>query len=107
MAVVIPEAYHRLLERMLVTQDAQCCRGEEEIACFLCWHAQPSRCQNTEKVAVAKDQDIALYPSHSCYHPVGAHAYLHCRFALWTAISEDIPAQMLPTNLHGSLPFVL
>ena len=100
MAIVIPEEEGRFITYMLISEYAECCGAEPEVARLTRREAQPARGQNAEKVAMAEEDDPSagsLEAGHDAVSP-GTHG-LH-RLASWTAIAKQVPPWPLRANLR-------
>ena len=74
MAIVIPQEDCWLFQVMFVAQNAEGRRGEYEQASISCRQPQPARDEDTEKMAMAEEQDIAVKAPQARDHVVGAGA---------------------------------
>jgi hypothetical protein len=69
--------------------------------------AQPARRQDTRKMAVTEDQDIAIDSPQSGDHTVGTGADGLDRLTTGTAVIKERPAGPLLADVSGASAFVL
>ena len=63
--------------------------------------ADPSRGQNTSKLAMREKRDVAFCRAKTRDKPVGAARYLIRHFPAWATIAKDTPARPCFANVGG------
>ena len=99
MPIVIPEEDGGFVKRMLISEDAECCCAEPEMARPRRREAQPAGGQNAEKVAVAEEDDASAGPFEASHDAVGPDTDRLDRLSARRAVAEQIPARSLGADL--------
>ena len=101
MPVVVPEPDGRVVQGVLVAQDAEGGRVQQQVARVPGGQADPSGRQHAEEVAVAEQQDAAAGLPQAGDDAVGAVADVGDRLASGAAVAEQVPAGPLLADLGG------
>ena len=101
-AIVVPEEDGRVVQGVLVAEDAERRGAEPEVARVRRRQAQPASGQDAEEVAVAEEDDAAAGPFEASHDAVGPGADRLHRLTPGTAVAEQVPARAAP---RGSRPW--
>ena len=99
--VIVPEDHGRVVQRMLVAQDAQRCGTEQKVPRVLRGQAHPARGEDAGEMAVAEDEDATGIRPETGDHAVGAGTHLRERLTPRAAVAEKIPAWPLTADVGG------
>ena len=88
----VPEVDHRLVQVVVIAEDAQGSRCQIEMATCVGGHAQPAGGEHSDNVAVGEQEHVARTGAGASNHVIGAGAHGVQRFPSWTAVLEESPA---------------
>src|SRR5262249_39726414 len=100
-AVVVPEPDGRVVKCVLVAQDAEGSRAQQEGTCVSGGQADPAGGQDGKEVAVAEQQGVPARVAEEGDNSVGAGADVRDGFAPRAAVTEEVPARPLRADLRG------
>ena len=92
---------------MLVAQDIERSRLEDEVAARLCREIEPPGDQHSQNMAVGEQHGVIVKGTHSGDHAVAACSHLIRRLAAGGAGVEDGPSRFRLADLLRGDPFVL
>lgn len=93
MSRVIPQADDRLIQVMVVTQNAQGSRLKIQAAGFESGQCNPARGEDTQYVPMGDDEHVASERTNPSNDTIRARTYLHQRFPARATVLEQTPAR--------------
>ena len=102
MTNVVPEADDRFIPRMLVAQDAERCRAQEQEPPVRSRQSQPAGGQNPEEMAVPEQEDAALDRPQFADQAIGPCSDGLDRLAARTPVAKQRPARPVPLDVGGA-----
>jgi hypothetical protein len=106
MSIVVPEAEGRVVQGVLIAQNAQGCRAQHQVARVTRRQTNPPRRKHAEEVTVAEQEDTAAGCAKPVDDAISAGAYFGDRFAARATVSEELPARPLEADLASPPAFV-
>src|SRR5271170_568164 len=82
----VPQPDRRLCQIVLIAENAEAGRVEQEVAAGSRFEAEPAGCEHPRDVRARKYHDVALDGAHLLNHPVGSCSHLVRSFAFRAAV---------------------
>src|SRR5665648_537518 len=106
MSRVIQPADDRLIQVMVVTQNAQGSRLKIQSAGFESGQRNPARGEDAKYVPMGEDEHVALERTNPGNDTIRARTHLRQRFPAGATLLEQTPARALGPNVRRASSFV-